>query len=210
MKNTLTFFLLLTSISLAAQPVAVDDAAEVTQGAFFTSLSLAVLSNDVAPAGETLRIHSITQSVAGDATFSTDTIYYNTAIFSGVFGNDSLKYRVCLMSDSNIISNWATVRINILPDSLHPITHPDYGETDLGLWKSFDVLANDISLNGEPIRLNSFKTDNLLVEVKLNTTDPNHLKLDVKPLHPDTIIEIAYYASVSPLIFYGSDSFSGE
>ncbi|MDD2965318.1 MAG: T9SS type A sorting domain-containing protein [Bacteroidales bacterium] len=202
MKKSITLFLLLSSVWLMAQPVAVDDAVETTQGDYFTTLSVGVLNNDMSPVGEAIRIHSITRPEAGSATFTSDTIYYSTAKFSGFFGADSLKYRVCLVSDSNIISNWATVRINILPDSLHPITYPDYGEADLGLWKTFDVLANDISLNGEPIRLNSFKKDNMLVEVKLNTTDPNHLKLDVKPLYPDTIVKIAYYASVYPLTVY--------
>lgn len=202
MKNTLTFFLLFSSFWLAAQPVAVDDAAETTQGVAFTSVNIGVMQNDIAPAGEALRIHAIAQPASGIASYTGDSIQYMTPPFSGFFGQDSLQYRVCLISDSTSISGWATVRINILTDSLHIMTSPDHGEANLGLWTTFDVLANDINPGNNPITLTLKDFNSTLGSVSVDNSNPGNPTLRIKPLVPDTTLTILYAANGGPSASY--------
>lgn len=129
-------------------PVAVDDTADVDQGA---NVLIDVLSNDSDPDGDTLIITSVTASANATAVIEGDAIRYTPN--AGFSGPDTITYEV---SDGAGGTATASVQVEVAAvQAGAPIVVDDYVTVVSGGTILIDALANDSDPDGDGIYISS-------------------------------------------------------
>jgi len=141
-------------------PEPIEDVATTIEG---TAVTLDVLANDVSPTGEPLRLGTFTQPQNGLARLSPDgtTIEYtpndlytncvDPVACDPVVPADCFQYQACDEAD---VCVWADVCVEVAPAVPQP--EDDTSVTTENTAVTLDVLANDVSPTGEPLRLGTF------------------------------------------------------
>ncbi|MBX3700927.1 MAG: tandem-95 repeat protein [Dokdonella sp.] len=127
-------------------PVAVDDAANATNGA---SVTIYVLANDYDPDGDPLTITAVGTPTYGTATIVGNAIVYTSfATFTVV---DSFTYTI---SDGHGGTATATVRVAVSTlVNTPPVAQDDAAATPRNTPIVIDVLANDSDPDGDPLAI---------------------------------------------------------
>eukprot|EP00562_Extubocellulus_spinifer_P008446 CAMPEP_0178506372 /NCGR_PEP_ID=MMETSP0696-20121128/19639_1 /TAXON_ID=265572 /ORGANISM="Extubocellulus spinifer, Strain CCMP396" /LENGTH=1075 /DNA_ID=CAMNT_0020135765 /DNA_START=446 /DNA_END=3674 /DNA_ORIENTATION=+ len=141
-------------------PEPIEDVATTIEG---TAVTLDVLANDVSPTGEPLRLGTFTQPQNGLARLSPDgtTIEYtpndlytncvDPVACDPVVPADCFQYQACDEAD---VCVWADVCVEV--NAGVPQPEDDTSVTTENTAVTLDVLANDVSPTGEPLRLGTF------------------------------------------------------
>ncbi len=134
-------------------PVAHDDSATVDQDS--PGQSIAVLSNDSDPDGDTLAVEQVTQPSHGSVVNNGASITYRPN--PGFFGIDSFTY---VANDGRGgLSNSATVRITVRQgvggQNRPPTANDDQAVTNPGKTVKIEVLANDSDPDGDPLKVSA-------------------------------------------------------
>ncbi|TFH06798.1 MAG: tandem-95 repeat protein, partial [Candidatus Atribacteria bacterium] len=131
-------------------PIAQDDSGITDEG---TALSIAVLSNDIDPDGDTLVIQSVGQPTNGSTAKDGQAIVYTpSSEFNGV---DSFSYTA---SDGHGGTATATVTIAVAAVNDPPIAQDDSGATEEATSVALAVLLNDSDLDGDRLTIQSVTT----------------------------------------------------
>ena len=131
-----------TVTSVNDRPVANDDTV-VSDGS--QPLSVAVLSNDNDPDGDTLSISEVGQPAQGSAVINGNTITYTPG--ANFQGADLFSYTV---SDGSLEDS-ATVTVTAQADNQPPVAVDDTGSTTKGFPVVINVLFNDTDLDGDSL-----------------------------------------------------------
>jgi len=128
-------------------PNAQDDSASTDEG---TPITIAVLSNDTDPEGDTLAIQSIGQAANGSIQNSgTDLTYTPEADFNGI---DSFEYTI---TDNQGGTAIATVTVAVAAVNDAPVATPDSVITEEDAAITIQALANDSDPDGDALVIQS-------------------------------------------------------
>jgi len=173
-------------------PEPIEDVATTIEG---TAVTLDVLANDVSPTGEPLRLGTFTQPQNGLARLSPDgtTIEYtpndlytncvDPVACDPVIPADCFQYQAC---DEGDVCVWADVCVEVAPAVPQP--EDDTSVTTENTAVTLDVLANDVSPTGEPLRLGTFtQPQNGLARLNPDGTTIEYTPNDLYTNCPDPI-----------------------
>jgi ELWxxDGT repeat protein len=130
-------------------PVAMADAATLDEDG---SITLAPLSNDSDPDGDTLVLGAVGVPSHGTAMVGPDGVTVAYTPSAGYSGPDSFDYTA---SDGSGGSTTATVSISVAPVNDAPVAAPDTGVTDEDQPLSLSVLLNDSDADGDALGIAS-------------------------------------------------------
>jgi gliding motility-associated-like protein len=146
---TQTFTIVVTPVNDA--PVAVADTATVLEDAEATSID--VIANDTDEEGDPLTLLSVTTSGTGTVTINGTLLEYTPAI--NYNGTEEITYTV---SDGLLTSEGSLI-ITVSPVNDAPIANEDSVTVlENAMTISIDVIANDIDIDGDTLRLISVST----------------------------------------------------
>jgi len=136
------------AVGIFSAPIANPDHANTDVD---TAVVIPVLNNDAFAPGDTLQVSSVTQGTNGSVVINPDgTVTYTPN--PGFVGVDSFTY---VATNGTLLSNSATVTINILPpDQQPPVANADQYSMESGQTLSVvapGVLVNDVSPSGTPL-----------------------------------------------------------
>lgn len=138
-----------------APPVATDDSFVTPMNSALSFAAPGVLANDYSQGGGPLFVIALTAPSHGTAN-----LYSNGAITyipgPNFTGSDSFTY---VVSDGVCASNWATVRIHVLPPDAVPVANNDsytLAKNTMFRTPAPGVLSNDSSPAGRPLSVFSF------------------------------------------------------
>src|SRR6185295_16269833 len=115
------------------------------------TISVAVLTNDTDPDGDTLTVASVTQGTHGTVSINLDkTVQYTPA--ANYNGSDSFTYTI---SDGNGGSATATVTVTITAVNDAPVTNADSATVAEDGTVAVNVLANDTDAAGDTLTVAS-------------------------------------------------------
>ena len=142
-----------TVIGENEDPVAIDDAADVSEDG--GSTAIAILGNDTDPEGDPLTVVGVTDNgAAGTATFTAGDISFDPAgayksLGSGETATESLTYTV---SDGNGGTDTANVTVTVIGQNDGPGALNDTASiSEDSTGDPIDVLANDTDPDGDPL-----------------------------------------------------------
>jgi VCBS repeat-containing protein len=144
-SNVATVSILVSPVNLP--PVANNDTYSTAPNTTLTVSAPGVLANDKDPDGDPITAVLVSQPADGTLTFNADGSFTYTPA-AGFSGTDSFTYQA---SDGQLLSNVATVTINL---GQPPVANDDSYSTNENTPLSVaapGVLANDVSPSGEPL-----------------------------------------------------------
>lgn len=141
----------ITIQSLDDDPIANDDTATVSEDST-SGIEIDVLGNDEHGDGDTLTIDSVTQGTHGLVVIVNNQILY-TPTTPNFHGDDSFSYTVI---DTNGDTDTATVQMTITPVDDNPVANHDDRNVDEDSSVDIDVLANDLSIDGDALSIVGF------------------------------------------------------
>ncbi len=151
-----TLIFLVISINCNSQPVAVDDyISPIIQS--FEIDTFNIIQNDYDTNGNLFRIYEIYQKNGSVDELIPFHDYNDTSIvILGYINYERVfKYRLCYVSDTTMISNWAYVTVNVARDPDLPVAHNDTVSMSPGDSIYVNILANDYDPNGDSIFIDS-------------------------------------------------------
>ena len=140
--------------AINSPPIAVNDNATTAAN---TPVSIAVLTNDNDPDGNTISVVSVTSAAGGTVTGTANSVTFApNAGFSGVA---TFSYTIT----DGIATATASVSVTVLPAAnVAPIARADTASTNSGVPVTIAVLANDTDANGDALSVTSVSTNPLL------------------------------------------------
>ena len=136
-------------------PAAVDDVAVTDED---VAATIAVLSNDTDPDGDTLSVTAASDPANGSVAVNVDgTITYTPD--SGFSGVDSFTYTI---DDGRGGTSSATVSVTVNPVDNPPVALDDSASTTVNLAVSLDVLTNDSDPEGDTITITDITSQGTL------------------------------------------------
>jgi len=130
-------------------PIAINDSAITDEN---SSVTIAVLVNDLDPDGDLLSLTGVSSPGNGSANISNNQIIYSPA--ANFVGNDSFNYTI---SDGSLTAT-ATVNVTIEGANQPPIAFDDTAATTEEIPVRIEVLANDADPDGDAISIAGFAT----------------------------------------------------
>ncbi len=149
-KVTVTVSIDIAASNANVTPSATDDSANVASD---KTVTIAVLTNDKDPNGDTLSIKSFTQGTLGTVTQSGNNLIYKPSSTASI-GVDSFTYTI---QDPAGNTATASVIVTITPAGV-PIVKDDSATLVANQVKTIDVLANDVEPDGDTLTIQSFTT----------------------------------------------------
>ena len=146
---TQIFTIVVTPVNDA--PVAVTDTATVLEDA--ETISIDVLANDTDEEGDPLTLLSVTTSGTGTVTINGGLLEYTPVI--NYNGTEEVTYTV----SDGLLTSEGILTITITPVNDAPIANEDSATVlENAMTTSIDVIANDIDIDGDTLRLISVST----------------------------------------------------